>query len=149
MATEEHDHIGRFRAYLAERGLKVTRQREVICQVFFASGEHLSLEDVLQLAQAELPSIGYATVYRTMKLLADSGLASEHRFGQDQTRYEPAFDGEHHDHLVCSSCGSIVEFEDELIERRQEAIARSHGFTIRSHRHVIHGLCARCSSREG
>lgn len=147
--TEAGDQMVRFREYLADNGLKVTRQRELIGEVFFESGEHLSLEDLLRMAQETMPSIGYATVYRTMKLLAESGLAAEHRFGQDQTRYEPKIAGEHHDHLVCTACGEIVEFEDELIEQRQELIARQHGFVIRSHKHVIHGLCASCALADG
>ena len=140
--------MSRFRGYLADHGLKYTRQRQVIGEVFFASGGHLSIDEVLHLAQGKMPGIGYATVYRTMKLLADSGMASGHRFGSDYTRYEPAYEGHHHDHLVCVVCGTIIEFEDEEIERLQEAVARSHGFTIMSHRHVILGRCGACQAKQ-
>lgn len=150
MSTSERakSQMVKFKAYLAENGLKFTRQRRVIGEVFFESGDHLNLEDLLELAQEEQPSIGYATVYRTMKLLVESQLAVEHRFGQSQTRYEATWDGEHHDHLVCLSCGLIIEFEDELIEQRQQMVAAARGFVVQSHKHVIHGLCRDCASRE-
>ena len=133
--------VDQFRAYLASRDLKYTRQRKVIAQVFFRSAEHLSLRQVLALARAEYASIGYATVYRTMKLLADSGLASERKFAEDHSRYEPAVDGQHHDHLICVDCGHIIEYEDLEIEARQHAIADEHGFLVVEHRHEIYGRC--------
>lgn len=140
--------MDRFRGYLSDNGMKYTRQRAVIGEVFFSSGGHLSIDEVLHLAQGKMPSIGYATVYRTMKLLAESGLASGHRFGSDYTRYEPAYEGHHHDHLVCVDCGSIIEFEDDEIERLQEAVARQYGFAILSHRHVILGRCSDCQAKQ-
>ena len=79
--------------YLAAQGLKSTAQREVIARVFFASEGHLSLNQLLERAKGERDSVGYATVYRTMKLLAESGLASQHDFGGGETRFEPAVEG--------------------------------------------------------
>ena len=128
-----------FRDYLVEQGLKFTKQRRVIAEVFFASGQHLSLNQVHELARAEHASVGFATVYRTMKLLAESGLAHEHKFAEGQVRYEPA--GDHHDHLICIKCGKIVEYEDHEIERLQEELARKHGFKVVGHRHEIYGDC--------
>jgi Fur family transcriptional regulator, ferric uptake regulator len=142
------DHAGameKFRVYLGEQGLKSTAQREAIAQVFFTSEGHLSLNDLLERAKRVHESVGYATVYRTMKLLAESGLASVHDFSGGETRYEPHVEGEHHDHLLCTRCGTIVEFEDPEIERLQSAVARSHGFVVTSHRHEIYGLCAACA----
>ena len=143
------EHMDRFRDYLTAQGLKFTSQREAIARVFFASGGHLSLNQLLERAKQEHDSVGYATVYRTMKLLAESGLASEHDFGGGEARYEPHTEGEHHDHLVCTRCGAIVEFEDPEIEHRQRTVARSHGFEITSHRHEIFGLCAQCQAVDG
>ena len=132
----------RFQQYLREQGLSFTSQRRVIADVFLASkNEHLSLGDLLELAKSRQSSIGYATVYRTMKLMADSGVAHEHKFGEEQVRYEPAVEGEHHDHIICADCGLIVEFEDDLIETRQVTIARENGFNVASHRHQIYGEC--------
>lgn len=128
-----------FRSYLVDQGLKFTRQRRVIAEVFFESGRHLSLSEVHDLARERHSSVGFATVYRTMKLLAESGLAHEHKFAEGNVRYEPA--GDHHDHLICIRCGRIVEYEDSEIERIQEQVAARHGFRVVGHRHEIYGDC--------
>ncbi len=141
MEPSGKQQIEQLRTYLSEQGLKFTRQREAIAQVFFASEEHLSLLQLLELAQVQVPSIGYATVYRTMKLLTECGLASEHKFGESNVLYEPTHDGEHHDHIICNECGRIVEYEDDRIEQLQEELARQLGFEIVSHRHEIYGRC--------
>lgn len=131
-----------FRSFLAERGLKLTSQREAITQVILsAEGEHLPLNDILDRAKVLKKGIGYATVYRTMRLLVDGGFAMEHHFGEAQTRYEPAIDGVHHDHLICVTCGKIVEFEDQVIEDRQDQLARERGFEVVSHKHEIYVKC--------
>lgn len=140
--------MARFRQYLTDQGLKFTSQRQAIAEVFFGSTEHLSLTDLLALAKKRHASVGYATVYRTMKLMAECGLASEHKFAEGQeARYEPAVEGEHHDHLICVRCGKIIEFEDDAIEHRQHDIARRYGFRVTSHRHEIYGLCGDCVPR--
>jgi Fur family ferric uptake transcriptional regulator len=125
---ERSEQIEQFKVFLTNQGLKYTRQRQAIAEVFFGSQAHLSLVDLLDLAKARQPSVGYATVYRTMKLLAESGLATEHKFAEGNVRYEPSVAGEHHDHLICVTCGRIVEYEDEQIEKLQEDLARRHGF---------------------
>jgi Fur family ferric uptake transcriptional regulator len=136
--------MDRFREFLVARGLKYTRQRQAIAEVLFASHSHLSLDELLAQARAAQPSVGYATVYRTMKLLAESGIASEHKFADiGHARYEVAVEGEHHDHLICLTCGRILEYEDPEIERRQEEMAAVRGFRVVSHRHEIYGECMR------
>lgn len=135
------EQIDRFKAYLTVQGLKYTRQRQAIAEVFFDSGAHLSLTDLLELAKSRQPSVGYATVYRTMKLLAECGLATEHKFAENNARYEPTVAGHHHDHLICVDCGRIVEYEDDQIERLQEELARRHGFRVVAHRHEIYARC--------
>ncbi|MEZ4323456.1 MAG: Fur family transcriptional regulator [Myxococcota bacterium] len=135
----------RFKEFLNHEGLKFTRQRRVISEVFFREGEgHRSLNELLSEAQQEFAAIGYATVYRTMKLMTDSGVALEHKFADTGlTLYEPNLEGDHHDHIICLTCGRIVEFEDERIEERQEAVAKAHGFEVRKHRHEIYGDCVK------
>jgi len=83
-------------------------------------------------------------VYRTMKLLAESGLAHAQNFGDGQTRYEAAVGREHHDHLICTRCSTIIEFENDQIERMQDAVARRHGFKVSSHKMELYGLCKNC-----
>ena len=137
--------VARLGDYIAERGLKHSRQRDRIAETFLAMGGHVSVEDVVARVRREDPRVSVATVYRTMKLLADCGLAIPRQFGGDgQTRYESAAGRPHHDHLICTSCGDIVEFANERIEHLQESVARNHGFEGESHRLELFGGCGRC-----
>lgn len=133
--------------FMAKRGKRNTRQRDVIVDVFLDAGGHLTLQELTVLVQKQEPGIGFATVYRTMKMLTEAEVAQEHRFDEGQTRYELA-DAEHHDHLICVSCGRIDEFEDEAIERRQVQVLAQLGWTERSHRHEIYGVCPDCQAAE-
>jgi Fur family ferric uptake transcriptional regulator len=133
---------------LLARGMRQTGPRRTVAEVFFTSTdeEHLGLDEIHRRARRRDRRIGYATVYRTMKLLAELGFAHERHFGKGTgaVQYELAGDRKHHDHLICTKCGRIVEFEEPRIESLQEQVARAHGFTITSHRHEIYGLCDRC-----
>ena len=132
----------RWQAYLTSSGLKTTRQRRAIFDAFAAANRHVSLDELLTAVQEQLPSVGYATVYRTMKLFVAAGVASERQFGDGQARYEAVYDEEeHHDHVICINCGAIFEFEDEEIERRQAAVAKRFGLRIVRHRLDIWGEC--------
>lgn len=133
--------MDRFQEFLATRGLRLTDQRRVIASAFFGAHEHVSLLELLELSKDGRASIGYATVYRTMRLMVEGGFASEHRFGEDQTRFEVVEEGEHHDHFICLDCGHILEFEDPVIEQRQAEHAAAHGFRVLSHRHEIYVRC--------
>jgi len=137
----EHEALAR---YLEEKGLKRTRQRDAILDVFLDSKGHTTSEEIFQRVREESPSIGYTTVYRTMKLLCDAGLAQERNFDDGITRYE--VEQEHHDHLVCTRCGKIVEFECEEIESAQERIAAKLDFQVLRHRHELYGHCSACRS---
>ena len=136
-----------FREFVARKGLKWTRQREVILDEFLKSKEHLSTEDLYLEIRSKHPHIGYATVYRTLKLFAESGIAEERDFGAGQVLYELSHRGDHHDHLICTGCGAIIEFEDRRIEQLQEQVAKDHQFTMTTHRLEIFGLCAQCAAK--
>jgi Fur family transcriptional regulator, ferric uptake regulator len=133
-----------FRQFISSKGLKTTRQRDVILDAFLSSDRHMSIEDLYLKLRVKNPRIGYATVYRTLKLFAESGIAREIQFGDGQTRYEHVAEGEHHDHLVCTRCGAIIEFENETIERLQDEVANSYGFIIGTHKLELYGTCAKC-----
>jgi Fur family ferric uptake transcriptional regulator len=134
----------RFTDYLAHRGMRLTRQRELIAEQFFASHGHPDIEDLYRRVRALDRHVGQATVYRTLKLLVDSGLANVSRFGERISRYE-AQDGEHHhDHLICTSCGKIIEFTCEAIEHYQEEVAESHSFEMTHHKMELYGRCSDC-----
>lgn len=134
-----------FNEFALSKGLRSTRQRDIILDIFLSTHQHVSVEELYLKVKASHPGIGHATVYRTLKLFAEAGLAREILLHDGQTRYEHVMAGEHHDHLVCTSCNAIIEFEDETIENLQNEIASRHGFTIKSHKLEIYGRCARCS----
>jgi len=150
-ATAEHD-IEQLRArlndYMAKHGLRSTEQRRLVTEMFFATEEHLSIEDLLDRVRLEEPKIGYATVYRTLKLLKDCGLAFERHFGDGVSRYEVAWANEHHDHLICVECEKIVEFEDGDIEGLQHGVAARLGFTLVRHKLELYGMCADCRAKQ-
>lgn len=139
MTEKPEDILNR---YLSEKGMKHTRQREVIVTTFFKTNKHIKIDELLEEVRKVEPSIGYVTVYRTLLLLKECGLAHQRHFGEGQSLFEKA--GHHHDHMICIKCGSITEFEDDRIEHLQEKIAREKNFKIVSHRHEIYGCCSRC-----
>jgi Fur family transcriptional regulator, ferric uptake regulator len=138
---------GSFPQLLRERGLKSTRQRELIARVFLGAGAHLSVEEVYRRVREEFPRIGYATVYRTLKLMAENGWASSRQFGDGMARFERRSGERHHDHLICRECGKIVEFANARIEALQARIAREQGFRIFDHKLELYGYCGKCNSR--
>ncbi|MGC4070740.1 MAG: transcriptional repressor [Polyangiaceae bacterium] len=135
--------------YMARQGLRSTEQRRVIVDTFVNSESHLTIEELLALVKQRDGRIGYATVYRTLKMLAESGIAHELHFGDGFARYELADAATHHDHLICTNCGTIVEFEEPEIEVLQDRIASRYGFAINSHRHELYGTCPKCLENGG
>jgi Fur family ferric uptake transcriptional regulator len=135
----------RLSTYMAEKGLRSTAQRRLIVDTFFEGAAHMTIEDLLNEVRVHDRGIGYATVYRTLKLLAECGVASERKFVDGLSRYELADDASaHHDHLICVSCGKITEFEEPRIEALQDEVAERHGFEISSHKHEMYGTCSEC-----
>lgn len=130
--------------FMKEKGLKSTRQRHLILETFFQLDGHFSVEQLWARVREHDRRVSVATVYRTMKLLAESGLAHAQNFGDGQTRYEPAIGREHHDHLICTRCGTIIEFENDRIEQLQDLVAKKHGFRVNSHKMELYGLCRNC-----
>ena len=135
--------------YLAGQGLKSTRQRDSILGVFVAAGRHLSAEELYLLIKKTDRRIGYATVYRTLKLLAEAGLADERRFEDGITRFEYNATEGHHDHLICTRCGRIMEFENEQIEDLQLRVAKKNKFQVHNHKLELYGLCEGCQAKKG
>src|SRR5574341_1185038 len=112
--------------HLTKHQLKLTRQRELILSAFLRQ-EHITAEAMYhQLAKTD-PHLGLATIYRTLNLFCEAGLAQARHFGS-QTQYDNVAHKGHHDHLICTDCGRIVEFENEEIERLQNQVASRHGF---------------------
>src|SRR5262245_55372718 len=132
---------GQLNAYMERKGLRSTSQRRLVSDTFFRASGHHSIDDVLAMVRAKDPKVGYATVYRTMKLLVECGLANERQFGETVTRFEIALHDHHHDHLICVDCKRIVEFEDDEIEAHQDALAKRYGFSLRSEERRVGKEC--------
>ncbi len=133
-----------FSEHIQKSGLRHTAQRELILEIFLRTEEHLSSEDLYWLVQKEDASVGHTTVYRTLKLLTEAGLALEVRLGDGKTYYEHHYNHEHHDHLICTECGKVVEFFSPEIEALQVAMAEKYGFKPTHHSLRILGLCEEC-----
>jgi len=133
----------RLEKYMLEQGLRSTSQRRIVTDTFFDSNEHLSIEELLALVRETDPKIGYATVYRTLKMLKEGGLAYERHFGDGVARYEVAIEDDHHDHLICLDCDEVFEFENEAIERLQDEQAKELGFKLKHHRLDLYARCMR------
>jgi len=148
---ESMPDLSRFRAllgaHMVKKGLRSTDQRRLIVETFFKSPNHVSIEELLAQVRSQDPKVGYATVYRTLKLLTECGVAFERRFGDGLARYELADEASHHDHLICVDCGAIVEFEEDRIEALQEAVAEKYGYELRSHKHEMYGVCPKCRAK--
>lgn len=144
--------LGRLRrdlkSYMDKQGLRSTEQRRVIIDTLFDISEHVTIDQLLEKVRAIDSRIGYATVYRTLKLLTESGIVHEHKFGDGFTRFELSDEQSHHDHLICVKCGSITEFEEPLIEELQGRIAARYGFEVQQHKHELYGICKDCKARE-
>jgi Fur family ferric uptake transcriptional regulator len=134
-----------FKNLLKKNGLKYTTQREVILEILYNCEEHLTPESLHSLIQKKMPelNIGIATVYRTLLLLENSELVTSISFGSAGKKYELGAK-EHHDHLICVNCNSIIEFLDEEIEKKQLEIAKNLNFKTTSHSMQIYGLCQKC-----
>ena len=138
-----------FEEYLRERGQKMTAPRETVLDAFLQLENHVTAEELLAAARRIDPTIGQATVFRTIKLFAEAGLARGACPDEGARRFEHAYKHDHHDHLVCAGCGEIVEFHDEAMEKAQKAIYRAHGFTPSGHRLELQGYCPSCARKHG
>lgn len=143
----ERDQEAVFGRFLREKGCHHTQQRRAIASLFFREDGHLTIEELYVRVHAEDPTVGQSTIYRTMKLLCESGLAREVSFGGGVVRYERARDW-HHDHLICELCGRSLEVVDPDIEVLQESLVRKYGFIPTQHRLYLYGVCPECLSAE-
>ena len=134
--------IARFNAFIAAKGLRKTVQRDAIVAAAFSTTEHYTAEDLLAMARRTEPSVSRATVYRTLPLLVESGVLKEMDFGRDHKIYDPNYNEHpHHNHLICTDCDKIVEFEDQHIELLEDCISKRLGFSPASKSLRIEASC--------
>ena len=134
-----------FEKFLRSRDLKMTSPRETVLNAFIRTEGHLSADDILAAARRIDPGIGQATVFRTVKLLSEAGLARDACQDEGPRKYEHAWHHSHHDHLLCVKCGKIVEFCDPAIEKAQDSIFKTYGFRAVGHLMELRGLCPDCA----
>jgi len=139
--TEEREV---FLRHIQKQGLKRTAQRDLILDVFLHTEGHLSGEDLYRLVREQDSNVGQTTVYRTLKLLTDAGLAREVRFGDGRAHYEHNYKHQHHDHMICSECGKIIEFFSPELEAIQDQMAAKYKFELTSHLLRMIGVCSDC-----
>jgi Fur family ferric uptake transcriptional regulator len=138
----------RLRDHVQRNGLKSSTRRDLILETLTNLGPHVSAEQLLRAVRERDPRVGAATVYRTLRVLQDCAIVVERRFEGGASLFELVAD-DHHDHLICLECKQIIEFEDEIVERAQEAVAARFDFMLKFHRHELYGVCARCRARPG
>ena len=133
--------------HLKRVGLKQTGQRNAILRIFLETHDHLSIEELHRLVKKTDPRIGFSTVYRTLKLLAGCGLASEVAFHDGIARYEHQYNRRSHHHMVCTECGASVEFFSEKVGELEQEIGRKHRYATTRHTFQIYGVCEECRER--
>ena len=148
MTEEQKDRVANamtsFRNRLRDAGLKSTRQRDLIVETFFRLDKHINPDELLAEVRKAKPTIGYATVYRTLKLLVEQDLAVPKNFGDGQTRFDPIHGQDpQHDHLICVTCRKIIEFNDAQIAERLAAVSEDLGFNLLGKKLEIYAECVR------
>ncbi len=143
MAALEH-----FNVFLREKGIRSSVRRSQVLEIFVKCERHVTVNELVKLVLNKYPRIGTATIYRTLKLMGESGIARAVEFEDGTVRYEHDFGHQHHDHLVCLNCGEFVEIRNNCIEDEQNRIAKEHGYTLRNHKMILYGTCSKCSMRK-
>ncbi len=140
----KQDIVMLFDNFLKTKNLNITNQREEILRIFLKSKKHLSVDELFEIAKEKDPKIGHTTVFRTLKLLCEAGLAEEVDLGKRAVRYECKIGHEHHDHLICTKCGSFIEAMDPEIEKLQDRLCEKFSFLPQRHKMQIYGVCKKC-----
>ncbi|PPB57050.1 transcriptional repressor [Campylobacter hyointestinalis subsp. hyointestinalis] len=141
--------LERFKKVLRDNALKYTKQREVLLKTLYNNSDHFTPEQLYLYIKDGHPelNLGIATVYRTLNLLEESGMVTSISFGAQGKKFELATKP-HHDHMICRSCGRIIEFEDPTIEKRQMIIAKENGFRLTGHMMQLYGVCSACEDKK-
>lgn len=139
--------VSRFRGFLAQQGLKLTSERQALVSEIFGAHYHFEADELLFKMKEKRVKISRATVYRTLDLLVKSGMVRRVHLGEDHYHYERVTKNSHHDHLICTCCGSVIEFHDPLLEERQKLICERKRFTPTFHNLQILGICDSCTKK--
>ena len=143
------DAIRKFRAYIKEKGLRNTPERETIIEEIFAIHDHFDVDELFLRLRNKKKLISKASLYRTIPLLIESGLIKEVYFEDGHLHYEHIYGLKHHCHLRCISCGRIIEFANDKVAKIQHGIGKQYGFVITAHRFELQGYCPQCAQKDG
>jgi len=138
----------KFEKFVAQEGLRHTEQRDKVLDTFLATERHVTVQELYDLVRRRHKGIGYATVARTVKLMRDSGVCRQVDFGEGALRYEHKYGHDHHDHLICVSCGRFEEIYSPKLEEIQHELVKKHGYVQKSHKLDIFGFCPRCAKED-
>ena len=141
---ENRKLLSQFKDSLRVEGLKFTPQRVAVLEEIIKGRDHRECEDIYLAIKQNGKHVSRATVYRTMDMLVKNNFARKMELGDGRARYESKVGSPHHDHLICTSCGEIVEFLDQDIEDIQDKIAKYHHFILQRHIHQLFGICKKC-----
>ncbi len=136
----------KFAKFVAGRGLRHTKQRDLVVDAFLATERHVTVQELYDLVRKRRKGVGYATVARTVKLMSESGLCRQVDFGDGVLRYEHNYKHEHHDHLICVKCGRFEEIYSPELEEIQRELVTKYGYVQQSHELQIFGLCPECAN---
>jgi Fur family transcriptional regulator, ferric uptake regulator len=136
--------IHRFQQFLAGQGLKLTNERAALLREIFSTHYHFEADELLFKMKEKSVKISRATIYRTLELLVKSGMVRRVHLGEEHYHYEFVSGNSHHDHLICTTCGSVIEFNDPALEARQREVCERKKFTPTFHNLQILGICAEC-----
>ena len=137
----------KFVGYLRKKGLKLTPERRSILRHVFSFRGHFNADQLYEKVHRQNKKVSRATIYRTIPLLVESQLIRQTLSNRNKASYEHVLGLPHHDHLICLSCGRVIEFIDEELEKIQNSICKKYGFFSVEHRVGIRGYCARCRSQ--
>ena len=141
------DQLKAIEEFMRGRGLKLTGPRRRVVEKLLSVKGHVAADDLIELLRKDKTPVSKATVYRTLSLVTQSGLIDGHDFDGGKRLYEPMVGRAHHDHMYCISCGKVIEFEEEAIERLQDMVVQRHHFTPVYHSHKIFGYCSSCTKK--
>lgn len=136
-----------FNQFILSAGLRHSQQREQVARVFFSTTTHVGIEELYKKVHKLNSKIGIATVYRTLNLLVEAGLAQKRNFETGAITYEPTPE-KHHDHLICTRCQEVIEFHNEKIEQLQEDISKAYKYQLQFHKMELYGICHKCKSNK-
>ncbi len=137
----------KFNRFLRQKGLRQTKQRDELVNVFLRTERHVSTQELFDIVRKKHKDVGYATVARTLKLLTECGLCRVVDFGDGVQRFEHKYGHEHHDHLICTKCGTFVEIYSKKLEIVQAELVKKHNYVQEYHKLDIFGICPRCGKK--